>query len=105
MALQGLTIEIKPGGMAEKSKDQPTPGVTSSKTVPVEGLPDGLQMKTEGCSSGHIQRVVVNGVCYVQMCCGGQWLYWHKGDVWCTCNLGQSWTVNCDGNNWIIPCR
>jgi hypothetical protein len=64
----------------------------------------------EACSTtGHIRRITVNGICYSQMCCGGQWQYFYKdtpsGRVWCTCNLGQTWNVNCSGNTWMVNCQ
>lgn len=95
-----IEIEISSSTMAERTDQSADPDVASTDTND-----QGVKIKDACTTNGHIRKVTVNGVCYVQMCCGGQWLYWRKGDVWCTCNLGESWTVNCSGNNWIISCR
>jgi hypothetical protein len=94
-----MRIEIEHLGEAQRTDQPADPGVVSSPTND-----KNIEIR-ETCTAGHIRRITVDGICYVQMCCGGQWLFWHRGNTWCTCNLGQSWTVNCDGNNWIIPCR
>jgi hypothetical protein len=93
-------LEISKPIQAEKTDKPADKDVQSAETND-----QGLTIK-EACSgSGWIRRITYNGTCYVQMCCGGQWFFWHRGNVWCTCNLGESWTVNCNGNNYIIPCR
>ncbi len=98
-----LEIEIGEIKQAEKTNK---PADKNIKMV--ESIDGGVTIK-EACSgNGHIRKVTVNGVCYLSMCCGGQWVYFYKDvagkRIWCTCALGESWTVNCNGNNWIIGC-
>ena len=99
-----INIEISAISMAEKTDQPADPDIRSTDTND-----QGVTIKDACSTNGHIRKITVNGVCYVQMCCGGLWQYWYKdtssGRVWCTCNLGQSWTFNCSGNNWIISCR
>lgn len=98
-----IKIEISAISRAVKTDQPADPDVKSTPTTD-----DGLTIKDSCSDSGHIRKITVNGMCYVQMCCGGQWLFWYKDiggkRVWCTCNLGQSWNVNCAGNNYIIGC-
>lgn len=99
-----IEIEIGQIKQAEKTTSP------NDKDIKMVASIDGAVNIKEACSgSGHIRTVTINGVCYASMCCGGQWMYFYKDiggkRVWCTCSLGESWTVNCDGNNWIIGCR
>lgn len=98
-----MNIDVSSTRMAEKTDKPADPDVFSTPTND-----QGLTIKEACGTSGHLRTITVNGVCYNQMCCGGQWLFWYKdtanGKLWCTCNLNQSWTVNCSGNNWIIRC-
>lgn len=99
-----MKIEISATTQAERTDQPADPEVKSTDTND-----QGVTMKEACSSNGHLRKITVNGQCYSQMCCGGQWMFFYKdtpnGRVWCTCNLGQSWTVNCSGNNWIINCR
>ena len=95
-----FVIEVSAPVKAEKTDRPDDPEVKSTPTI------EGVTIK-EACSqTGWIRSITVNGRCYKQMCCNGQWLYYYKdtpqGRVWCTCDLGQSWTV-CGG--YILPCR
>ncbi len=99
-----VKIEIAPSRQAEKT-DKP-----ADEGVKLIGTNDQGVSVEEACGgSGMIRRITVNGVCYAQLCCGGQWQFVYKdttnGRIWCTCNLGQSWTVACAGANYIVPCR
>jgi hypothetical protein len=101
---QALKIEIGKISRAEKTDRPADPDVKSTAENDF-----GVSI-AEACSdSGHIRSITVNGQCYKQMCCGGQWLFYYKDvggrRIWCTCNLGESWTINCSGNTWILPCR
>ena len=101
---KGLNIEIGEITQATKT-DKP-----ADKSIQlVSTLDDGITIKERCSTSGHLRKITVNGVCYSQMCCGGEWKFfsWDRNGrrYWCTCNLGENWTVNCDGNNWIINCR
>jgi hypothetical protein len=101
---ENINIEIAEATKAEETTKQPDPDVKSRATND-----KGISIR-EACSgSGQVRKVTVNGVCYAQMCCGGQWLFWVKTvngrEVWCTCNLNETWTVNCDGKNLLISCR
>ena len=99
-----MEIQIGETRQAEKT-NKPADG-----TVHMVASIDGGVVVKEPCSgNGHIRTITVNGRCYSQMCCGGQWMFFYQDRgrqrVWCTCNLSESWTVNCNGNNWIISCR
>jgi len=101
---KAMNIEIGETTQATKT-DKP-----ADKSIHlVSALDDGTVIKERCSGSGHLRKITVNGVCYSQMCCGGEWkfFYWDRNGRrdWCTCNLGESWTVNCDGNNWIVGCR
>lgn len=86
--------------MLGMAKETDKPGDPSITTRPDNG-PDGIS--AAGCSDGHLRRVTVNGVCYCQMCCGGQWLYFCYSNGQCIqCPGGV--TVNCNGRNWILSC-
>jgi len=99
-----LTIEIGAPTNAEKSSKS-----VDSDVKMTSAIDGGVALKETCSGSGHLRKITVNGVCYSQMCCGGQWMFFYKDvggkRVWCTCNLGESWTVSCDGNNWIVGCR
>ncbi|RPH29307.1 hypothetical protein EHN07_06565 [Buttiauxella warmboldiae] len=99
-----MDIEISSTVQAEKTDLPVDPDVYSTVTNDQD-----VTIKDSCSSNGSLRRITINGQCYAQMCCGGQWMYFYKdtpnGRLWCTCNLGQSWTVNCAGNNWIINCR
>jgi hypothetical protein len=101
------------GYAASKGADSTKPVKAKQTKKPVK---DGVEAKAaidgtkehvaEACSgSGWIRSVNVNGGCYKQMCCGGQWNYYTIGAQYCTCNLGQSWNISCDGHTNILPCR
>jgi hypothetical protein len=88
--------------VAEKSNNPPDAGVQSEP-----GSIPGDAVRVTGGTDGHMRSINVNGVCYCQMSCGGQWLYFYKvingNRVYLQC--GQpGWTVPCAGNSWILRC-
>jgi hypothetical protein len=98
-----ITIEIGSSREAEKTNKP------ADKTIQMVDFIEGLPILKDACTNGHVRTITVNNTCYNQMCCGGSWKYFVKKvdgkDVYCTCKLGESWTVNCDGNNYIIGCQ
>lgn len=99
-----MTIEISATSMAEKTDEPADPDVKSTTTND-----EGVTFVEPCGTDGQVRQTTVDGICYVQMCCGGQWLFWYKDvgntRVWCTCTLGETWNVNCAGNTWMIGCR
>jgi hypothetical protein len=90
--------QIEMIGSAKETDGPADPTIT---TRPDTG-PDGMNMLAD-CTDGHLRRVTVNGVCYCQMCCGGQWVYFCYSNGQCIrCPGGV--TVNCAGKNWILSC-
>jgi hypothetical protein len=83
--------------MARETTDAPTPGLTAHADTGPLGL-------AAGCTDGHIRSVTVNGVCYCQMCCGGQWVYFCYSNGQCVRCSDRPVTVNCAGKNWILDC-
>lgn len=90
-------------------KAQRSDRAADSDVQAVEAGPEGLTFTSESCENGWLRRITVNGVCYGQMCCNNTWWYYYRdtpnGRVWCTCNLGQSWSVNCSGETYFVACR
>jgi hypothetical protein len=102
--LDSLTIEIGEAREAEKTKNAVDPTIRMTDRI------NGLPRVVESCSSaGFLRTITINNVCYSQMCCGGKWMFFYKEKdgrkIYCTCELGESWTVNCDGNAFIINCN
>ncbi len=91
----------------EKTDDVATQGVTLSKTLP--GMPDTDLSTFDACTgSGHLRSVNVNGTCFCQICCGGQWQYViYTGtdgkQYGQTCGM-NGLTVSCDGHSYISRC-
>ncbi|HEX9928928.1 MAG TPA: hypothetical protein VGB02_10380 [Pyrinomonadaceae bacterium] len=84
-------------GMAEKTDQEADPNITTK----IDDTDRGAAPMA--CTDGHLRRVTVNGVCYCQMCCGGQWVYFCYSNGQCIQCPGRV-TVNCAGNNWILSC-
>lgn len=83
-------------GIAEKTNAEANKDITIKVDEDEVGLSE--------CTNGHLRRKTVNGVCYCQMCCNGQWVYfcWPDGSCF-RCGMTPI-TVNCGGNNWILSC-
>src|SRR5262249_20286689 len=67
-------VRIEYLGLAPESKEKAAEGLTARP----DNSPDGY----ENCpQDGWIRKKYYNGVCYCQMCCGGQWQYfvWKNG--------------------------
>ncbi len=84
-------------GLAPESKEELTPGITARPDT----SPDGY----ENCpQDGNTRKKWYNGVCYCQMCCGGQWVDFCYSSGNCIRCGDAAVTVNCNGSNRILHC-
>lgn len=100
-------VEIEIHGVAEKTDAPADEGIfTEIDLEPMHDIAED-DISAKSCTNGHIRRKRYKGVCYCQMCCGGNWLYFYKvingKRKYLTCG-GGAWTVNCSGNRWILQC-
>jgi hypothetical protein len=91
-----LTQGYKLLGVAEITTEPADPTITMK--------PDTDADAREACSvEGMTRAKYVDGVCYCQMCCGGQWNYFCYDNGYCIhCPGGV--TVNCNGTNRQLKC-
>jgi len=66
---------------------------------------DSGPLASDICSNGSARKVNINGVCYCQICCGGQWYYVKRNDgSFVKCGDGNQLFNDCNGNQQILSC-
>ena len=109
MNFDKFEVKIEILDIAERTDDEAESDIET--LVDVEPMHDveesSIKASKASWSNGHIRRKWYRGICYCQMYCNGQWLYFSKRIngriVYKTCG-GRGWTVNCAGNTFILRC-
>jgi len=91
-------INVKAGGKPKVSPTEKQSGEVCSL------VPDSGPLATAPCTENAARKVTLNGICYCQVCCGGQWLYVRRSNgTFVKCGDGNQ-LYECNGNYFILTC-
>lgn len=94
-------------GQARETDQPATAGFIAEKDVEPHHGKTTEEIKALQCSSGHLRRKTVNGICYCQMCCNGEWYYYYwetpTGRDYQNCGEGAR-NVTCNDRTYMISC-